>query len=284
MRRKALVLCIRRMTALDVSLGMRLKSQAGWNQTEADWQRFLDMEPDGCFVAELDGTPIATTVVCTFGPVAWVAMVLVDAAVRGRGIGTALMRHALAFLDERGVRSVRLDATPLGRPLYEKLGFIAQFELARHEGVLPPSAKAVGVEPPRPEDFEELLAVDRAVTATDRRRLLLRFFTEHPDAVRMVRRGGRCLGFLTARPGTRALQIGPCIGDPDVGPPLFADAWNRYAGEYVFVDIPIGNTRAVELVAAHGLTVQRHLLRMCRGEVIVERIEELWASSGPAKG
>jgi GNAT superfamily N-acetyltransferase len=284
MRRKALVLCIRRMTALDVSLGMRLKSQAGWNQTEADWQRFLDLEPEGCFVAELDGVPMATTVVCTFGPVAWVAMVLVDAAVRGRGIGTELMRHALAYLDGRGVRSVRLDATPLGRPLYEKLGFVAQFELARHEGVLPPAPQATGVEPARPEDFEELLAQDRAVTATDRRLLLLRFFAEQPNAVRIVRRAGRCLAFLTARPGTRALQIGPCIAAPDVGPLLFADAWHRYAGEYVFIDIPMGNTRAVDLVAAHGLTVQRHLLRMCRGEVIVERIEELWASSGPAKG
>jgi GNAT superfamily N-acetyltransferase len=272
------------MTILDVPLGMRLKHQAGWNQTEADWRRFLDLEPEGCFVAELDGTPVATTVVCTFGPVAWVAMVLVDAAARGRGIGTALMRHALAYLDERGVRSVRLDATPLGRPLYEKLGFVAQFELARHEGVLPSAAKATGVEPAHPEDLEELLALDRAATATDRRPLLLRLFAEQPDVVRVVRRDGRCVGFVTARLGTRALQIGPCIASVEAGPLLFADAWHRYAGEYVFIDIPTGNMRAAAMAAAQGLTVQRHLLRMCRGEGIVERVEELWASSGPEKG
>jgi GNAT superfamily N-acetyltransferase len=272
------------MTVLDVPLGMRLKSQAGWNQTEADWRRFLDLEPDGCFVAELDGEPVATTVVCTFGPIAWVAMVLVDAVVRGRGIGTALMQHALAFLDERGVRSVRLDATPLGRPLYEKLGFVAQFELARHGGVLPPAPRATGVESARPGDFEGLFALDRAVTATDRRPLLLRLFAEQPDAVRLVQRDGRCMGFVTVRPGTRALQIGPCIASVEAGPLLFADAWHRYAGEYVFIDIPTGNTRAAAMATARGLTVQRHLLRMCRGEVIVERVEELWASSGPEKG
>src|SRR5205823_2447734 len=90
---------IRPMTDADLALGMRLKDQAGWNQTEADWRRFLALEPDGCFVAELDATPVATTVTCTFGPVAWLAMVLVEAAVRGRGIGTALAAHALAFLD-----------------------------------------------------------------------------------------------------------------------------------------------------------------------------------------
>src|ERR1700687_3445839 len=119
-----LVIRIRRMTPADVPLGMRLKQQAGWNQTEADWRRFLDLEPDGCFVAELDDDPVATTTTCVFGVIGWIAMVLVDVPVRGRGIGSALMRHALEYLDDRNVLTVRLDATPLGQPVYEKLGFV----------------------------------------------------------------------------------------------------------------------------------------------------------------
>src|SRR5579884_3061580 len=101
------MIAIRPMTAADLPLGMRLKDRAGWNQAEADWRRYLRLGRDGCFVAELDGTPVGTAVAFVFGPVAWVAMVLVDEAVRGRGVGTALVRHALAFLDGRSVRSVR---------------------------------------------------------------------------------------------------------------------------------------------------------------------------------
>src|SRR5262249_32451649 len=108
------------MTEPDIALGMRLKQQAGWNQTEADWRRCLALEPDGCFVAELDSQSVGTVTTCTFGDVAWVAMVLVEETVRGRGIGRALMERALAYLESTGVRCVRLDATPLGRPLYEK--------------------------------------------------------------------------------------------------------------------------------------------------------------------
>src|SRR5262249_34729790 len=130
------MLMIRLMTADDVAVGMRLKERAAWNQTEADWRRILALEPAGCFVAELDGNAVGTTCTCVFGSVAWIAMVLVDPVVRGQGIGTALMRHALAHLDGCGVRTVRLDATPLGRPIYEKLGFVPQFELARYGGVL----------------------------------------------------------------------------------------------------------------------------------------------------
>src|SRR5258707_9241947 len=115
---------IRTMTAADLPLGLRLCRSAGWNQTEADWQRFLDLQPDGCFVAEYNGTPAGTTTTCIFGSVAWIAMVLVEESARGRGIGTALLHHALEFLDDRGVATIRLDATPLGLSLYERLGFV----------------------------------------------------------------------------------------------------------------------------------------------------------------
>ena len=60
-----------------------------------------------------------------------------DQKQRSRGVGRALMEHALAFLDAADVATVRLDATPLGRPLYERLGFIEQFQLARYAGTLP---------------------------------------------------------------------------------------------------------------------------------------------------
>ncbi len=78
------MILVRTMTLADLPLAMRLKSQAGWNQQEADWRRFLDMQPDGCFVAECAGVAVATTVACVFDRVAWLAMVLVDAAYRGR--------------------------------------------------------------------------------------------------------------------------------------------------------------------------------------------------------
>ena len=85
---------VRALTAADLPLG--LCGAAGWNQTEADWRRFLDLQPDGCFVAELDGASVGTTTTCVFSRVAWVAMALVAEAVRGRGVGAALLGAALA--------------------------------------------------------------------------------------------------------------------------------------------------------------------------------------------
>src|SRR5439155_11821304 len=61
-----LMIHIRLMTQTDLPLGMRLKTANGWNQTEADWRRYLDLQPDGCFVAMLDGTPVGTLTSCIF--------------------------------------------------------------------------------------------------------------------------------------------------------------------------------------------------------------------------
>lgn len=279
-----MALTIRRMTQDDIALGMRLKRAAGWNQLEADWQRFLTMEPDGCFVAELDGQGVGTTATAIFGPAACVALVLVDERLRGRGVGTALMRQALDYLDGHGVASIRLDATTLGRPIYEKLGFVAEYELARFEGVLPSRPVIAGIEPAQADDLEGIIALDRELSGIDRRKMLTCFFREHPAALRVGRVAGVIQGYLTSRPGTRATQIGPCLSRTAVGATLLSDAWSRLAGQTVFLDVPLDNQPAAALAESMGLTVQRRLLRMCRGEPIRDRVADIWASSGPEKG
>lgn len=120
---------IRLMTLNDLPLGLRLSAQAGWNQTEADWRRFMRLEPDGCFVAQWAQEPVATTAAFVFGSVGWIAMVLVDEAFRHRGIASRLVEHALKYVEQRSVRTTRLDATPLGRPVYERLGFLPEYSL-----------------------------------------------------------------------------------------------------------------------------------------------------------
>src|SRR5437868_6482511 len=99
---------IRPMTPADIPFGMSLNEQAGWNQVAADWERMLALEPEGCFAAEWNGTPAGTVTTCVFGPVAWIAMMLVEESQRGRGIGRALMEQSLSFLESRDVRTVRL--------------------------------------------------------------------------------------------------------------------------------------------------------------------------------
>jgi GNAT superfamily N-acetyltransferase len=291
---------IRQMTTNDLPLGLRLSRQAGWNQTESDWLRFIDMQPDGCFVVELNGCSVGTTTTCIFDNVAWVAMVLVDKDSRGQGIGTKLLRHSLDYLTARKVKTVRLDATDLGRPIYEKLGFVPEYELARFEGIVPSnitlggSLKAVGFGdgggkaipklrlglPP----FTDIIEFDSRSTGTNRAKMLGRLFNEFPQNVRILTDGDKIEGFITVRPGGNAVQVGPCTATINAGPALLSDALNRCAGKAVFVDIPTGNICAVEIAESSRLKIQRRFTRMRRGERIKDNIRAIWASSGPEKG
>src|SRR5437879_10706099 len=148
---------------------MRLKEAAGWNQTAADWQRVLGLEPDGCFAIECDGQVRATTTAVCFGKeLAWVGMVLTDTQYRGRGFARQLMEHALAHLREKRVAWIKLDATDMGRPLYERLGFREEGTVERWirpAGVVPQSTGAVG-------RFDLDTALDRQAFGADRSGLL----------------------------------------------------------------------------------------------------------------
>lgn len=123
---------LRVMREADIPAGMRLKQIAGWNQTGEDWRRFLEASPRGCFVAEVGGNVCGTTTTIVYeNRFAWIGMVLVDPEYRSRGFGTQLLQKAIKHLDEQQVATIKLDATPQGKPIYENLRFACEYELER---------------------------------------------------------------------------------------------------------------------------------------------------------
>lgn len=278
------MITVRQMTIDDLGLGMKLSGQAGWNQTEADWRRFIELEPEGCFVGELNGRSVGTTTTCVFRKTAWIAMVLVDVSARHNGVGTALLKYAIGYLEARRVATIRLDATLLGRPIYERLGFTADYSLARFEGIAVASEEHSVVVKAAPEMFAQIVEFDTRVTGRERVKMLGRLFKEFPRETRILWRTAEIEGFVTMRPGANAVQIGPCTATPYAGPILLGDALNRCAGKPVFVDVPLDNAEAVKVVEAGELTIQRTFTRMSRGPKIAENVPVSWASSGAEKG
>jgi ribosomal protein S18 acetylase RimI-like enzyme len=132
---------LRPMTEADLAGADDLRRLAGWNQTPEDWRRLLRLEPEGCFVAVQNGAIVGTVTTTTYGQaLAWIGMMLIHPDLRRQGLGTRLMRRSLEYLQSRGVGCIRLDATPAGRPVYEKLGFVAEWTLTRWqrpEGLVP---------------------------------------------------------------------------------------------------------------------------------------------------
>lgn len=275
---------IRQLTEDDLEFALALSTAAGWNQTRLDWERFRLLQPDGCWLAEDHGEPLGTVVVCSFDHVAWIAMMLVREERRGQGIGRLLMERAIECAAELGAQSLRLDATPLGQPLYARLGFTPDFALTRYGGEIPAST------PPEPGfrptfDPELAAALDATASGTNRKRLILQLLAEQPGLA--IHTDHHLLGFCTWRVGCRAIQIGPCLTAERVGlagQVLLRAALAHHAGQQVLVDIPDQHQAAIEVARQFGLTPQRPLLRMTRGPQVADHPLQIWASSGGEKG
>ncbi|AWB87670.1 hypothetical protein C3E77_14365 [Mycetocola zhujimingii] len=75
------------------------------------------------FIGIIDGRIVGTAELLVSDGVAGIYLVATDAAFRGRGIATALTGWALNVAQEKGLRVATLQASTLGQPVYERMGF-----------------------------------------------------------------------------------------------------------------------------------------------------------------
>lgn len=274
---------IRTMTKTDLSAALMLSTSVGWNQIAADWKRMLLLEPGGCFVAELNGKVVGTTLCCLFGPVAWLAMVIVREDQRGCGLGQELVRTGLEYAQKQGVKTVRLDATPLGEAVYSKLGFVPQLELARMGGTVSTSATSSSTNhrilSATPAQFEEIIRLDRDGTQTERGKLLRRLFSEWSPLI-AISSTEQIDGFLASRQGRLSTQYGPMSGTDAAAVDLLRHALTISCGQPVIADIPMHRESLLQVAREFGLTQQRTLLRMCFGDPVQESPQRFHLSYG----
>ncbi|MBS1839539.1 MAG: GNAT family N-acetyltransferase [Acidobacteria bacterium] len=265
------VMQLRTMTETDIAAGMRLKELAGWNQTEADWRRFLRASRDGCFVADVDGTVCGSAATIVYGGrFAWVGMVLVDPEYRGRGIGKRLLERCIEHLDSAGVPCIKLDATPLGKPLYEKLGFVTEYELERWilkralENL--PKQMDSGEKMPAPLlDF--VMKADGEAFGADRSAILRSVNQEEPRFTDGLWNAGGMEGYAFGRHGSFADHLGPWIAkDAATGQRILEQFLKQSSRGTVVTDCLQANPFAKNILQAQGFEYARPLTRMFRGQ------------------
>jgi GNAT superfamily N-acetyltransferase len=261
---------IRRLTVEDIPAALQLSTLAGWNQTAGDWQILLDLAPDGCFAMEANGL-VATATLLSYGErLGWVGMVLTHREYRHRGYAKRLFTTVLDHADGRGIKTLKLDATDQGQPLYESYGFHIEQPVERWFRPACEKTKAsnAGAEP---ADWRDL---DRTAFGADRSRLL-----------EMLRLREECFtnsdAYLLARPGRVAAYLGPCVARRrDAARAVLAQAISRSDSNGWFWDLLPSNQNAVKLASELGFSTQRRLTRMFRGEQLPVRDELIYAIAG----
>ena len=199
-------------------------------------------------------------------------MVLVDPDVRRQGIGTALLARCIEHLRQSGVRCIKLDATPLGRQVYETLGFVAEWNLARWETAELPTRRdrfeTAADRGPRRLDsggIGRVADLDAAAFGVARGRMLSMLAAQSHTHVR-TDGAGQVTGYGMLRPGRRASYLGPIVAaDESAGTAIADRLLGGSPGRPVYWDIPEANRAAVRVARRYGMSRQRTLTRMYLG-------------------
>ena len=203
------------MTLADIPFGMRLKETAGWNQVEDDWRRILEQRPEGCFIGSIDGIDAGTGTTTRYESIGWIGMILVDPPYRRRGLATELMRATIESFEGTGA-TLKLDATPAGQTVYERLGFVEERPLGRW--VLPKEEltrrtfeRSAAVRAIETSDLARIVEIDRAVFGAARTWILDELYRRLPERAFCIERSGEVEAYCFGRDGSRFDKVAPLI-------------------------------------------------------------------------
>jgi GNAT superfamily N-acetyltransferase len=272
---------LRKMQPCDIPHGTDLCRRVNWNQLDTDWQRLIDLEPKGVFAAEEDGVLCGTASAVSYGPdMAWIGMILVHPEFRSRGIAAQLMTTCISYLKEKQVRSIKLDATDMGRPVYLKLGFKDEEPVIRYVNENPEIASRPSEHITEVLDWSEIANLDNAAFGADRIALLKNLSVNGP-AVQYSRSGTSDFGFGFARAGFHANFIGPVVAtSAPAAREIMLGLLARLSDKPVMIDVLPANTQDGGLAASFGFKSSRVLTRMYLGEVRKGKPDLVFSAAG----
>ena len=271
----------------DAGRGFALSAEIGWNQNEADWGYML-ANGFGYGRTDGDGKLVGSALALPYGGFAWVCMVLVSPDRRRNGIATDLMGRVLDELEAAGTIA-GLDATPAGREVYRHLGFQDIYGIERlwAEAVSPADAPAsvARIAPMTEGEVAEIADYDSRTFGTGREALLSHLRGRVPGRAYVARIGEWPAGYVLARDGRLATQIGPLVAeDPDIALDLARHALAGLDGPAV-IDCPDRQAPLIEWLKRSGFAFQRPYTRMLRGrDQPIDEADFIYALAGPELG
>ncbi|RZU29988.1 ribosomal protein S18 acetylase RimI-like enzyme [Streptomyces sp. BK022] len=204
---------IRRLTPRDLTACADLSEDRGWAREEHKWGLLLTAGR-GYGIDDPEGGLVAACVVTEYGSgqrveLGAIGMVLVAERHSRKGVGRRLMRHVVAA---QGGTPLTLHATPLGRPLYEEIGFktVGRAEMLMGHFTPGGSEPSVSTRAATAEDLPAILRLDAEVFGVDRTPVLVRL-PAFADQVRVAEEDGRITGYTAAWPNMRTHVVGPLI-------------------------------------------------------------------------
>jgi hypothetical protein len=257
---------VRRMRADEVGLIRQWADALGWNPGSHDGPAFYAQDPDGFFLGELSGEPIASISCVRYGDhFGFFGQFIVRPEYQGRGFGLAIGRAGRAHL---AGRCVGLDGVLNRVGSYERIGFRFAHHHIRYTGT-GGGNRPVGLANLAEVPFAHLMEYD-AQCFPARREVFLREWVRLPGTTALAHvAGNRLAGFGVIRPSTLGFKIGPLFAnDVDSAARILAGLAASVPGQSYCIDMPELQAQpgTNHIVRAFGLTEVFRTARMYSAE------------------
>jgi len=259
------MLNIRLMTKADVAYPIRLTDELKWGYFERDFERMIEFDLEGMFIAEKDNIPIGFVASSFYQDYSFIGPVIVEEQYRSEGLGETLMRKAMDHLTEFGTKTIELDSVWPAAPLYRRLGFKDKYFSYR----VRKQVEMTGASPKifSPDMLDELLHFDKAMTGINREKHLRKFAEEFADSIYIIKQPNlRAYALVRERQGD-LYWIGPMVAENlDLAEKLFYQILAKYTGKTIGLGILETNRGFIDIIRELDFIHTVPALRMYLGE------------------
>ena len=244
---------VRTMRRREVEVAVDWAAQEGWNPGNHDAEAFYAADPEGFFIAELDGEPIGSVSVVNYSATfAFAGLYILKPEYRNRGYGSRLFAAGMAHAGDRNIGG---DGVLAMQEKYRtRSGFTLAYRNIRFEGA------GGGNEPEGPGDiagvpFEPLAAYDARHFPASRPRFLAAWVRQEGACGRAVLgEDGDVAGYGVIRRCRHGYKIGPLFADtPEIAGEIFLALSAQASSGPVYLDVPEPNAAAVALAQRQGM-------------------------------
>jgi GNAT superfamily N-acetyltransferase len=244
---------------------MQLAENEGWNPGIHDGDCFYRTDPDGFFIAELDGEPAGCISAVSYnGLFGFIGLFIVKPEHRRKGIGARLWGAALAKLDGQ---VLGLDGVPEQELYYSRYSFLPYYRNMRFEGrgggEMPSGLLSLSDVP-----YEDIIAYDSKMFSQPRPDFLVPWAKQNGSSAFVSLKDGCVQGYGLVRKCRAGYKIGPLFAeDISVAERLFLAMKSCVPeNEPVFLDVAQPNKDAVMMANKYGMSVCFETIRMYRGK------------------
>ena len=269
----------RKLTYEEFLLLINWAKDEGWNPGINDGTVFWETDPEGYYGVFFEDLMIGGGSIVSYdGAFGFMGFFIIHPKYRGNGIGEKLwVKRRDLLLDRlKSGASIGMDGVVAMQEFYKKGGFTIAFRDERYENTGKEFLLSKNIKRFCENDFSEILKIDLECFGFSRK-IFLKSWLHYAQEVFLFEDENKIKGFSVLRKAQEGYKIGPLFAEnKNIAEELYKACLNAVPEEKTYIDIPIINSEAVQMVKEFEATYVFECARMYYGAVPKMNIDKVF--------